>query len=67
MTTFLVFPDSWDKQRRDGVRYFKASRVEKGIGHFEEHPDCCKTVNGFYEVGNVRIEKCTYDPKGNKT
>ena len=69
---FLRLPFSFSAERKYGVRYCKAIKVENGIGYFEknEFEFHCKTVNDFFTVGNIMVEKCTYDTKGcpiNKT
>ena len=78
MTIFLILPFSWVHQNsctngvKNGVEYCEAEKVENGIGYFKKDENInplgfyCKTVNDFFEIGNVKIEKCTYDSDGNK-
>jgi hypothetical protein len=60
---FLVAPYSWSYQRKHGVEYIEASKVENGIGYFTKNDAGwhCKTVNKIYRRGNILVEKRTYD------
>lgn len=76
MKIFLILPFSAKENQKEGVRYCEALYLDQKqgytIGYFKECEETnplgfyCKKVNQLYTVGNVQIEKCTYDNNGYK-